>query len=199
MFSFSNLLYIYSVFWNKSMLNQIPNLQFSLIFISTIWCIAVRDWYFSVAVSSNNFSRAIEKRKKKNQISSFLLKCSVWGLARKSLTITMDLWTLKIDRHYLSGYTFGQVHALHLLNVVDVQIVICQMNLKNLCLSFDKDYNHFSAEYIIPPTVIRFSTNAVLNANAIQTNLIHLSLHARFFVYSIEIVERTSATLWPYY
>ena len=113
---------------------------------------------------------------------------------------------IKIDqRHlnYLFNYQFSQLHSLNLLNIFDWQNVIARTNLKNLRLWL-KEYIHLD-EVLIPQTVIRFSVNVLMNANAFHSNLIHLTLCVRSISHLIKIVERTpniqylNVTLWPYH
>jgi len=97
-----------------------------------------------------------------------------------------------LDRRIpMVDYQFPQLHSLLLVNVNDWSKVASSMNLKNLSVWFHDDIGEYDEEGRIPPTVIRFSTNAVIEPKNFHTNLIDLSVSVRTIAQLFKIVEHT--------
>ena len=97
-----------------------------------------------------------------------------------------------LDRRIpMVDYQFPQLHSLLLVNVNDWSKVASSMNLKNLSVWFHDDIGEYDEEGRIPPTVIRFSTNAVIEPKNFHTNLIDLSVSVRTIVQLFKTVEHT--------
>ena len=108
--------------------------------------------------------------------------------------ISIGIETLKIDEdhiHLLTAYHYPRLSSLSFVNVYHWNQIISNMSLKSLSVWLDRSASCYHEQIRIPNSVISFSTNGFLKANAFHTNLLNLNVRVCSVVHLLEIIEQT--------